>query len=253
MKRIVLFVFLGMTSFSLSAQNVIDREFAEYKSDDDYTKIQVAGKMFEMASDIEVQEDDKDMTEVKELISEIESFSMILGVEQENTLMKYKEGLNAIQGQYEELMVVSGKEGNFSFLINESNGIVYELVMIGASKDKFMVASLNGKMDLSRLGKISKRIQQGEFEPFSKMNEEGADEVKIYPNPSGEGQVITLEVPESMVGGTARVFDLSGQNIREWTISNIAEKMPVTNISEGRYLVEVNNGEATIRKKFVVQ
>ena len=124
------------TMGTLQAQNIIDESFSEYKENDDYTKVRVSGTMFEMASDM------------KDMVGDIQSFQMILGVEETETDKKYKDGLTIIREGYEELMTVNSKEGKFSLYIDEADGIVYEVVMIGAAPDKFLVASLVGEMDL---------------------------------------------------------------------------------------------------------
>lgn len=252
MKKTFIIALAFLMVGTLSAQNIIDEAFSHYKQNEDYTKVRVSGTMFEMASEMEVDEEDNDMQDIKEMVSDIESFQMILGVEETETEQKYKDGVSIIRSRYEELMTVDGKEGRFSLYIDEENGIVYELVMIGASPDKFLVASLVGEMDLRKLGQITKRIQKEGSALGSIVTDEG-HEVKIYPNPSPTGGVISLEVSDNLVDADVQVLDLSGQVVKEWILAAKASKMPSEDLAAGRYVLQISNKDRTVRRKFIVQ
>lgn len=253
MKKLMVLVLSFSISGMAIAQNVIDEKFASYKSKENYTKVSVTGKMFEMASNVEIEESTQEVENIKELLSGIESFNMILGTEESETKSKYLQGLSKIQIDYEELMSVDDKQGRFSFYIDENNGVVHELVMIGASPDKFMVASLKGRMDLRKLGEITKQIQKQGVQPMSMMFDEGTDNFKVYPNPASVGESIVVKAPSNLIGGQAKMYDLSGRIVHEWHIENETQRINTSNLDHGRYVVELTKDKVRMKKKVILQ
>lgn len=252
MKRIGIFLFTIMTFQVISAQNIIDESFSQYKSNDNYTKVSVSGKMFDMASEMELDGSDQDLEDIKELVSGIESFHMIFGTQEVETKRKYYEGVDIIQRRYEELMSVDDKEGNFSLYINEKNGMVFEVVMIGASHDKFMVATLKGNMDLKRLGQITKRLKKESLDLGEIMQSDHHD-VQVYPNPSALGSTVKMTAVQNLIGAEATLIDMSGKVLAKWIVNEGEMEIPTHNLSKGRYIIEILNGDQTVRRKLIIQ
>ncbi len=238
---------------TISAQNIIDEHFSAYKAQEDYTKIHVTGKMFQMASDIEIETDSEEIGDVQELLSGIKSFSMIMGPEESEAKSKYLSGAQLIQDSHEELMSVDDQQGSFSFYIDEVDGIVNELVMIGAAKGQFMVATLNGQMNLKKLGQITKQIRQEGFGPMSKVFDHGADEVKLYPNPASLDDEVKLDIPENLIGGQMTIFDLSGAVILKEDIGARDKVISTSGLTSGQYVVELEHDNVRIKKKMVIR
>ena len=95
-------------------------------------------------------------------------------------------------------MSVKDQDGNFTFYVDENNGIVYELVMVGGTDKEFMVFSLIGEMDLRQIGKMSQKIQMNGFDQMTKIFDHGAADLNVYPNPAGSGTDFNVEVPSEM-------------------------------------------------------
>jgi len=253
MKNIAfLFVFSLMSSITFG-QNIIEEKFSTYKSQDNFTSVFVSSKMFQLAQYIEVDESDDDLNDFKEMISSIHSLNMIVGEDVNNALGEYQLGVQKVNGSHEELMSVDSKDGNFAFFIDESGGVVHELVMIGAEKAKFIVLSLVGEMDLRQLSKLSHKMQGEGFQDLSKIFDHGAEQVKVYPNPATSSTSVKIEVPEEMVGATATVVDFSGKVIHRFPVSSTVNEINTESYAQGRYVIELQKEKVRMKKKLIIQ
>ncbi len=63
---------------------------------------------------------------------------------------------------------------------------------------------------------------------------------KIYPNPVGDRLHISVEN-----GVSARVFDLSGRLAKQISITGLITVLPVSDLSSGEYIVEIQTTEGT--------
>lgn len=247
---LVFFTSIGM----LSSQNIIQEHFSEYRTNDDYTKIHVTGKMFEMASNMEVESETEQVEDVQELLSGIKSFSMILGPESaELAKGKYLDGIRKVRNSHEELMSVDDTQGSFTFFIQENDGMVSELVMVGAMKEQFMVASLSGSMDLKKLGKITKQIRQEGFGPMTKVVEHGGTQVNVFPNPATINDQVSIEIPENLQDGQITVYDLSGATVHRQSTQSDRATLSAEDLGLGQFFIEIEKDQVRVKKKLVVR
>jgi hypothetical protein len=70
----------------------------------------------------------------------------------------------------------------------------------------------------------------------------------IYPNPSKD--FITIVLPESDMYSDVKIINLQGSIIYQNRI-NSSEKINITNLSTGIYILEVNTGNSVYRNKFI--
>jgi hypothetical protein len=77
-----------------------------------------------------------------------------------------------------------------------------------------------------------------------------ANLLKLYPNPAPQGQVTIVFSPE-MVGGTAVVFNESGQKVADWRIISRYSTYRFK-WSAGTYILDCSNGSVRVIKKLVI-
>jgi hypothetical protein len=243
------------TVFSLgmvhAQQNAIEKYFANYLAMEDITKISVNGKVFQLASYIET--DDKDLEEMNDFASTIESFQMILGDNGIFSKSEYSSALRKVENGYEELMSIQDKEGDFNFRIKEQNGIVEELLMVGYSENSLMILSLTGRMNLKQISKMGAKIQMEGFESLGKMTENGADRIKCYPNPVQSTSPVTIEVPENFIGGDASLVDMKGKTVMSYRMSTRKQELRLDRVNAGAYLLVFKKNDISITKKLEIQ
>ena len=95
------------------------------------------------------------------------------------------------------------------------------------------------------------------FSPFSMLNTNllssdsvgfDTDEFKVYPNPSNG--LFTIQIPNAFVGSKATIFNLLGQNVKEFTLNQNLEKV---SLNQGVYVVQIQYGSQITTKKIIVQ
>lgn len=250
MKNIVLLILVAFTSTSLLAQNVIDRKFSQFVDKENTTSVFVSGKVFEYVSYIET--DEPEFEEIKDFITTIESFNLIAVQEHPDPRTEYRAAVKKVEGEYEELMRINDKEGNMSFYIDEDNGIVRELIGVGNGEKEFIVFSLYGRMDLNQIGKMAGKIQSEGFDEIAKIRTKGAMDVKVFPNPANSDGELTLEVPESLDGGQAKIYDFDGRLLKTITVSQGQQNLETKGLNSGNYIIELQKDGVSIKKKFII-
>ena len=95
------------------------------------------------------------------------------------------------------------------------------------------------------------------FSPFSMLNTNilssdsvvlNSTDLKLYPNPSnGE---FTIEISDSFVGSKAIIYNLLGQNVKEFTMNANSQNV---SLNQGVYLVQIQNGNQVTTKKIIIQ
>ncbi len=252
MKNIISIIALAFVSFSLTAQqNALDKYFTNYQSDEDFTKVTVSGKMFELIGFMET--DDEDIKEVQEFTSGVESLRMLFGHEITKGFNKYDQAINKVKNDYEELMSIDDKEGKVTFYIDEKDGIVSEFVVVGAADNALCLISMVGQIDLKKLGDISKKIQADGFDYIGKMSENGANKVKVYPNPLVSGGTVNVEIPQELEGADIQILNISGQEVRNLRAKGTTESISLNGLKSGNYIINITKDGVSIKKKITIQ
>ena len=89
--------------------------------------------------------------------------------------------------EFEELMNVQDKEMEATFFIQESNGIVSELLVIFGGNDGFDVGTIWGEIDLKTVSKIMQKVDMGGMDMIDEKAVEYKGSVNYYPNPVKAG------------------------------------------------------------------
>ncbi len=250
MKNFILIALLASFTTGIFAQNIIEREFSHYIDQENVTSVFVSGKVFEYASYIETNE--PEFEEIKDFITTIESFNLIAVQDHPTPAEEYRAATKRVGSDYEELIRVTDKEGNITVYIDEENGIVTELVGIASGEKEFVVFSLYGRMDLNKVGELAGKLQSDGFEQLSVIRDNEVAKVKVYPNPTNAADGFTLEVPESMDGGTGTVYDMNGSKINSFPLRTGDQNMETQSYAPGKYIVELQKDGVRIKKKLIV-
>ena len=143
-----LFLFFSLSSF---AQNFVSDNYQNFIDADNSTVVQVHGVSFQLAAQFLEEADNENTAEIREALNTIKSFQLVAMPELENPLGEYEKGLNSLGNAFDELVNVKDKENRFSVLIDEEDGVVYELVGLGTESDegRFIAFSLTGEIPLT--------------------------------------------------------------------------------------------------------
>ncbi len=247
MKKLFGLSFLLLFSVSIFAQNIIEEHFQYLVDSDESTVIHVAGLTFQLASNFVDEEE-----ETQDFLQSIESFDLVAMRDSTGATELYRTALSHIGDEYDELLKVKDKEGNFSLFIDEEDGVVYELVGTGAGTDDFVIFTLVGEMRLDQIGEMINKIDDQGFEALKEIDIKIGDEVKVYPNPVNSSGQLSIDIPDEMLGGTATVYDPSGAKVQSFAADQNTKKITTENYNPGYYVVSIEKDGTTIKKKVLV-
>lgn len=248
MKKLFAVCVFAMFLSGIHAQNIIDKHYQHFVDADESTVVHVAGLTFQMASNVLGEE----LEEEKEFIQSIQSFDLVAMPTIDNPREEYKAAVALIGSDYEELINVKEKDGNFSLHIDEENGTVYEVVGIAGGSDEFVIFSLLGQMDLDQIGDMISKIDDQNFGALKDVNLSKVEEVKVYPNPVNTANQFTIDIPDEMIGGKLIVVDPSGAQVKSIKINGNKENIKTNDMNPGYYVVTIENAGVTIKKKVLV-
>lgn len=159
MKKVTLLVLGTLLSAGAWAQtDAISKYFSSYWEDPDFTTVHLTQRMFKILAEIPVDEDEDEVMGVIQTLDEMR----MIAADRDGSVL-YNEALSRLKGKYDELMIVRDGGQQIQFLIlEESNGKISELVMVGTdteegSKDFFLL-SLTGVIDLKKVAKLSSTL-----------------------------------------------------------------------------------------------
>jgi hypothetical protein len=180
MKKMILsLVMLAFLSFPLisNAQNrAIDKLYEKYSGRDGFTSIVINKNMFELFSNIETDEENKDFAKAISGLIEIKILASDNGDFEGNfhdIVMK-----ELPMDEYIELMVIRSKDQDVKFLIKkEKDGKISELLMISGGKgDDNALISIIGDIDMNTISKLSKTMGVAGLENLDKLDNDGDED-----------------------------------------------------------------------------
>lgn len=239
---------------SMLGQNIIDQHFLPYKNQDNFTTVHVSSKAFELTSYFEVDEAPEEFQEFKDFLGSVNSFDLIAGQEVSQAAQKYQAALNKVGQSHEELMTITETDGAVSFYVDESGGVVDELVMVAHGNEELVIFSLTGSMDIATLSKMSRLMNTNsdeEDDPLQKLFTN--HELKIYPNPVVRGQELKIEVPLELANGKVSLLNMNGQRIRSIDLTNSVQNFNTNDLAPGNYILEVRNEKMSVKRKIAVR
>ena len=253
MKQIITVFCTLFLSGYMFGQNVIEEKFKNYKEQDNFTKVHITAKAFELSGYIELDSEDEDMKEFREFLKTVKSFDLIAGKEVVDAGNKYLTAVKKMEGSHEELMEVADQDGNFTFFVDESHGVVHELAVVGHKEDHLVIFSLTGTMDMKQISKMAKHMHTEGPNQLRKMFDNGMQEIRVYPNPLDKSEALNIQVPTEMTGGTVKLLNLNGAVVKTIQLQNTSEKLDTSNLPAGNYILEFNSENISVKKKIVIR
>ncbi len=171
MRNLIVILLTVCIGISASAQNdVVTKLFDEYYDDENFTKISVSNKMFELFTHIEPGDEDEE--EILEAVSKLKGLKVIAADSVGNSNKLYTNAVKKVSGNgYEELMEVKDARENMKFMIKEKDGIIDELVMVVGGNKSFFIMSLYGEIDLKTISKLSKSMNVKGMEYLKQLDD----------------------------------------------------------------------------------
>lgn len=155
---------------SAFSQTAIDKYFSYLDKDTAVTKVTINSKMFELFTYMDVESEEEE--EFKEAISNIDGMKLIVKEDAKNAEAMFKEAIQKPGKEFELLMEVDQESEHFYFLINEKNGVIAELLMIGSSDEEFMIMSLTGEIDLAQISRLSRQMNIDQMNHLQKIDKD---------------------------------------------------------------------------------
>jgi len=156
MKKIYLTIVACTFTALLSAQEFAGSFLDKFGNDTDFEVVVIGKKMLNLIEGLTSNNPD-----LNEAIKELENIMIITS--RDSTSSKgfydsaYKLLANKKQG-FEPLITVKDQEEDLIVMAKESKGVIKELVLLSNNESGFNIISLNGKINLKTLAKLSDKI-----------------------------------------------------------------------------------------------
>jgi len=245
---LIALIFMGLTT--MAQNDAISSYFSEYEDREDVITVMLSAKAFELISQVDV--DDEEMQEYKDMASGITGLRLIADENASNAKAEAERAIKRLPSKYEELMTVKEKDTHVKMMVDEEAGTVYELVLIAGSEDAFAIVSLTGEMKLSELGKITAQMMQAGSTAFSEMDKLTGD-IRIYPNPVKQNNEVFVKLSDDWVGKEIRVFNAAGVEVEAITSTKERNTLSTSDLEPGVYIVKATDGQSEVSGKFIVQ
>ena len=187
MKKIIVLLALALSPVLTSAQDIFDK----YEDSDEVTFVAMQPKIFQMLAKMSINSDDPEAKEFFELVNSITSFKVITT---ENATVSKDIASWTTQrlksSNYEELMRVRDEGANVKFYVKEGkdDDHVKELLMfvtglsevkqmdevkVNGKKLETVLLSLTGDIDLTKIGKLTEKMNLPGGDELGKAGKKG--------------------------------------------------------------------------------
>jgi len=164
---IIAMCLLGNIAFAQNSEFL--KFYNKYATDTSFTVVSVNQRMIELFSNIST--DDEDAQDVIEAMQQIKGIKLIANDRTSSSDVLYNEAKKSFSKGYDELMVVRDGDSNMQFLIQESGGVINELVMLVGSDSSFVAASIFGVIDLKQISKLGKNLNISGMENLQQLKD----------------------------------------------------------------------------------
>jgi hypothetical protein len=169
MKKVISMLSLLLFVGALSAQSLISSSFSDYEENENYTRVSISKKMFSIMANLNPE--DADEKELIQTVSNLDGLKIIVADSSDNPAALFKDSMKRVPSRFEELMTVNEQNEKIIFMIDESNGVVNELIMILTANDQFVLLDLYGKIDLNQIAKLSRKMNIDHLDKLEKIEE----------------------------------------------------------------------------------
>ena len=171
MKKLLLLscLLFSFLTASFAQADAISSYFDKYLEDERFTVVYVSGKMFNMISKLDSE--DEDFEDVREVTEKLKGLRVL--ITDEDAYELYREAKSKIntKKEYELLMTIRTKKGNrVEFVVKEDGDKIDELLLISGGKDHdFVLMSFVGDIDLDKISKLSNAIEMDGIENLEEL------------------------------------------------------------------------------------
>ncbi|MBK6566393.1 MAG: DUF4252 domain-containing protein [Saprospiraceae bacterium] len=161
----LLFIVMTFIISGFGQADAVDKYFKDYQENANFSTVYVSPKMFQMITKASESQD----PDVKDVLKDLKGLKILsTKVKPEQT---YSEANRRITNKgYEELLTVKEKGSLVRFVTLEKSGIIEELLMLVGNKEDFIMISFIGKINLSKLSKLAKKLDIQGAEHLDKIN-----------------------------------------------------------------------------------
>jgi hypothetical protein len=251
MRNLFLAIFFITAHTLLNAQSFIENNFKNILNDEKLIRVQLGGKAFNMLHTLGKGSDDEDFKKVVDLVSKIKSFDLIALEKTEKGNELFKAALNNASG-FEELIRVKSEKANVNIRIKENNNIVSEVIGIINADSAFAVFDLVGEININDIGELANKVNESNLNKVFKKSNLELGELNVYPNPVVKGQNVKVEVPNSVVGGKAYIYDSTGRKVKEVNLNSSNIELNISDLTSSKYVIKFEKGDTSISRKLII-
>ncbi len=180
MKKVTLILsviaWIGLSSVTFAQSNT-NNMFQKYGSGDGFTVVSINKDLFTLLLELGQETDAKEITEVKEVIKDLENIRILMYDAKKGTdpsfLPKFKDELDNMKlTEFSELMMVREQDDIVKFMIRKDGEIINELLLLINQADQAGFISITGKIDVKSIAKIARTINVQGLENLEKINQE---------------------------------------------------------------------------------
>ena len=110
--------------------------------------------------------------------------------------------------------------------------------------------ALNGSSYSASGPNIIKEFRPGVIDGINTIEADHVDAL-IFPNPASD--FVTIEVSESLIGGTYQLIDYSGRTAVTGSINSLSSQLNVADLARGSYYLFMQNGTQVITRTFTLK
>lgn len=168
MKNIILtiVILIGIIGSSFAQNNAIDKYFTKYAESDDFTSVYISEYMFSLFADIDTK--DPEDKEVMEILQGLKGLQVL--TTEEDGMKYYEEAIKMVDlKEYKVLMKVKDEDAKVQLLIKKEGDKVTELLLLVGEDSEFVLLSIVGNIELSKISKLAKHMDINGLEHLGKV------------------------------------------------------------------------------------
>ncbi|MCP4441979.1 MAG: DUF4252 domain-containing protein [Aureispira sp.] len=153
----ILMLFLLSFGQTVQAQdNAIQKYFQKYAEDDDFTAVYISEHMFSLFANVEMEGTEDEA--INSILANLKELHVLTTEKSGNEY--YKEAVSKINtSEYKSLMSVRDGGENVRFFAKKDDRKITELLLLVGSEEEFVLLSLVGEIELSKISQLSKHMQ----------------------------------------------------------------------------------------------
>ena len=155
MKNVLSLAIVMLLSFTAYTQSdAIESHFKDYQQNEHFKTVYISPKTFQMAYKATDSEDEKELAAI---VKDLKGLK-IMSTAKDAVKVYTEAGKRLNIKPYETLVSMKDKDADVKFITKETNGAISELILLLGRKDRFVMMSFTGRIDLNKIAKLSKKL-----------------------------------------------------------------------------------------------